>query len=316
MIGKDKKTQFDSNIFGIVDDHDVFIHYDWSSLFYGRTLNSMKTFMHMCEAYDSKKAESDHHASHYRIKGFVLAFQVWAYEILSTSSKFISTKVSKVAILRILRWTCSRVPSYKSLSKKVFQPKKTIVVSRLVPSTKELRYKEDRLKGLNMVPVVRERRIEGVQHSVNTRESFEGHEEHEPHVESFVNVQHIEPEPCMPAQTNQTEPEPCKQKKSIRHRHSKSYKILREEIKEVRKDLANLTTMVRQMGDTFIVQHHLMGQQLNEIKMMVHHLCEDSNNTRTHYDEGPHDDNNGDGNNNQESHNGDDLPQTDTQDPS
>ncbi|XP_038896477.1 uncharacterized protein LOC120084730 [Benincasa hispida] len=28
MIGKDKKTQFDVNIFGIVDDHEVFVHCD------------------------------------------------------------------------------------------------------------------------------------------------------------------------------------------------------------------------------------------------------------------------------------------------
>ncbi|XP_038894215.1 uncharacterized protein LOC120082892 [Benincasa hispida] len=94
----------------------------------------------------------------------------------------------------------------------------------------------------------------------------------------------------MLVQTNQTESEPHKQQKSSRHHHSKSYKILREEIKEVRKDLVNLTTMVRQMGDTFTVQHHLMGQQLNEIKMMIHHLCE-------------------------EPHNDDDPPQTDAQGP-
>ncbi|XP_038896280.1 uncharacterized protein LOC120084553 [Benincasa hispida] len=69
MIGKDKKTQFVSNIFGIFDDHDVFVHYDWSSLFYGRTLNSMKTIMRgKNEAYDSKKAKGDHYASHYCTK--------------------------------------------------------------------------------------------------------------------------------------------------------------------------------------------------------------------------------------------------------
>ncbi|XP_038876487.1 uncharacterized protein LOC120068920 [Benincasa hispida] len=45
MIGKDKKTHFDVNIFGTVGDHEVFVHYDWSSLFYERTLNSMKTIM-------------------------------------------------------------------------------------------------------------------------------------------------------------------------------------------------------------------------------------------------------------------------------
>ncbi|XP_038894652.1 uncharacterized protein LOC120083141 [Benincasa hispida] len=58
MIGKDKKTQFDVNIFGIADDLEVFVHYNWKN-----------------EAYDSKKAENDHRASYYYIKGFALAFQ-------------------------------------------------------------------------------------------------------------------------------------------------------------------------------------------------------------------------------------------------
>ncbi|XP_038891583.1 uncharacterized protein LOC120080973 [Benincasa hispida] len=57
MIGKDKKTQLDVNIFGIVDDHDVFVHYDWSSLFSRCTLNSMKTIMRgQKEGYDSEKS--------------------------------------------------------------------------------------------------------------------------------------------------------------------------------------------------------------------------------------------------------------------
>ncbi|XP_038904532.1 uncharacterized protein LOC120090911 [Benincasa hispida] len=106
--------------------------------------SSMKTIMYgKKEAYDSKKEKGDHHASHYCIKGFVLAFQGWAYQILSTSSKFIATKISKDEIPRILRWTCSRASSYKSLSNKVFHSKKTIVVSKLVPSTEELRYKDN-----------------------------------------------------------------------------------------------------------------------------------------------------------------------------
>ncbi|XP_038896486.1 uncharacterized protein LOC120084734 [Benincasa hispida] len=34
IIGKDKKTQFDVNIFEIADDLEVFVHYNQSSLFY------------------------------------------------------------------------------------------------------------------------------------------------------------------------------------------------------------------------------------------------------------------------------------------
>ncbi|XP_038874932.1 uncharacterized protein LOC120067442 [Benincasa hispida] len=59
MIGKDKKTQFNVNVFGIVNDLEVFVHYKWPSLFYKRTLNSMKTIMH------GKKEDSNNIRTHH-----------------------------------------------------------------------------------------------------------------------------------------------------------------------------------------------------------------------------------------------------------
>ncbi|XP_038875100.1 uncharacterized protein LOC120067628 [Benincasa hispida] len=75
MIEKDKKTLFDVKTFGIVDDPEVFRHYDWLSVFFKRTLNIMKTNMHgKKEAHETNKAENAHHAAYYCIKGFAVAF--------------------------------------------------------------------------------------------------------------------------------------------------------------------------------------------------------------------------------------------------
>ncbi|KAA0051083.1 Ulp1-like peptidase [Cucumis melo var. makuwa] len=43
MVGKDKKIQFDMNILGRVDDEKIFKSFDWSTFFYTRLLNSLKT---------------------------------------------------------------------------------------------------------------------------------------------------------------------------------------------------------------------------------------------------------------------------------
>ncbi|KAL0546364.1 hypothetical protein IC582_016272 [Cucumis melo] len=45
MVGKDKKTQFDTYILEKVDDKEVFKNFDWSIFFYTRLLNTLKTII-------------------------------------------------------------------------------------------------------------------------------------------------------------------------------------------------------------------------------------------------------------------------------
>ncbi|KAA0066259.1 Ulp1-like peptidase [Cucumis melo var. makuwa] len=53
MVGKDKKTQFDMDILGKVDDEEVFKNFDWSTFFYTRLLNSLKIILQgKKEAYE------------------------------------------------------------------------------------------------------------------------------------------------------------------------------------------------------------------------------------------------------------------------
>ena len=77
MVGKDKKTQFDMDILGRVDDEEAFKSFDWSTFFYTRLLNSLKKSLQgKKEAYELKKTRSSKAVSYYNIKGYVLAFQV------------------------------------------------------------------------------------------------------------------------------------------------------------------------------------------------------------------------------------------------
>ncbi|TYJ98331.1 Ulp1-like peptidase [Cucumis melo var. makuwa] len=76
MVGKDKKTQFDMDILGRVNDEEVFKKFDWSTFFYTLLLNSLKTNLQgKKEAYKLKKTKSSKAVAYCNIKGYVLAFQ-------------------------------------------------------------------------------------------------------------------------------------------------------------------------------------------------------------------------------------------------
>ncbi|KAA0048537.1 Ulp1-like peptidase [Cucumis melo var. makuwa] len=99
------------------------------------------------EAYELKKTKSSKAVAYYNIKGHMLAFQVWAYEVLSTASKHLAIKNSKGSIPRILRWNCTQAPSYKILQKNIFDNKNTVVKPKLELSTQEKAFMESRIRG-------------------------------------------------------------------------------------------------------------------------------------------------------------------------
>ncbi|TYK14857.1 Ulp1-like peptidase [Cucumis melo var. makuwa] len=76
MVGKDKETHFDMDILGRVDDEEAFKSFDWSTFFYTRLLNSLKTSLQgKKEAYELKKTTNFKAVAYYNIKGYVLAFR-------------------------------------------------------------------------------------------------------------------------------------------------------------------------------------------------------------------------------------------------
>ncbi|KAA0038330.1 Ulp1-like peptidase [Cucumis melo var. makuwa] len=86
MVGKDMKTQFNMDILGRVDDEEAFKSFDWSTFFYTRLLNSLKTSLQgKKEAYELKKTRSSKAVSYYNIKGYVLAFQDIEMELYASS---------------------------------------------------------------------------------------------------------------------------------------------------------------------------------------------------------------------------------------
>ncbi|TYK19837.1 Ulp1-like peptidase [Cucumis melo var. makuwa] len=81
MVEKGKKTQFDMDILGRVDDDEVFKNFDWSTFFYTHLLNSLKISLQgKKEAYELKKTKSSKAVAYYNIKGYVLAFQLSTQE--------------------------------------------------------------------------------------------------------------------------------------------------------------------------------------------------------------------------------------------
>ncbi|KAA0050204.1 Ulp1-like peptidase [Cucumis melo var. makuwa] len=76
------------DILGKVDDEEVFNNFDWSTFFYTRLLNSLKTILQRKkEAYELKRAKSSKAVTYYNIKGYVLAFQTVAQAKLKLSTQ-------------------------------------------------------------------------------------------------------------------------------------------------------------------------------------------------------------------------------------
>ncbi|TYK28845.1 Ulp1-like peptidase [Cucumis melo var. makuwa] len=225
------------DILGRVDDEEAFKSFDWSTFFYTRLLNSLKTSLQgKKEAYELKKTRSSKAVSYYNIKGYVLAFQVWAYEVLSTANEHLATRNSKGLIPRILRWNCMQAPSYKMLQKNIFDNKND----------------DESIGAMNNKSL--EQSDSSPQLSPQREQS-----------------QTVADQSKMHPITNKKR---CRSKKSNdkeEQSHSKSYKKLKKEIKEVRKDLSTLTSIVCRMDDTITTQ--LL--ELYEMKQMLERLLQE-----------------------------------------
>ncbi|KAL0545993.1 hypothetical protein IC582_015897 [Cucumis melo] len=272
MVGKDKKTQSDMDILGRVDDEEAFKSFDWSTFFYTRLLNSLKTSLQeKKEAYELKKTRSSKAVSYYNIKGYVLAFQVWAYEVISTANEHLATRNNKGLIPRILRWNCTQAPSYKMLQNNIFDNKNTVVQPKLKMSTQEKAFMESRIGGDDNMQMEDDESIGAMNNkSLEESDSSPQREQLSPQREQSQTV------------ADKSEMHSITKKKHFRSKksndkeeqsHSKSYKKLKKEIKEVRKDLSTLTSIVCRMDDTITKQ----SLELYEMKQMLERLVQNDN---------------------------------------
>ncbi|TYK21983.1 Ulp1-like peptidase [Cucumis melo var. makuwa] len=270
MVGKDKKTQFDMDILGRVDDEEAFKSFDWSTFFYTRLLNSLKTSLQgKKEAYELKKTTSSKAVSYYNIKGYVLAFQVWAYEVLSTANEYLATRNSKGLIPRILRWNCMQAPSYKMLQKNIFDNK--------YMSTQEKAFMESRIRGDYNMQMEDDESI-GAMNNKSLEQSDSSLQLPPKREQSQTVADQSEMHPI-------TKKKHCRSKKSNdkeEQSHSKSYKKLKKEIKEVRKDLSTLTSIVCRMDDTITKQSLELYEMKQMLERLVQNQIENQGNDHTH----------------------------------
>ncbi|TYJ96970.1 Ulp1-like peptidase [Cucumis melo var. makuwa] len=225
------------------------------------------------KAYELKKTTSSKAVAYYNIKGYVLAFQVWAYEVLSTASEHLATKNSKGLIPRILRWNYTQAPSNKILQKNIFDNKNTVVKPKLKLSTQEKAFMESRIRGDDNIQMEDDESIRDTpDHAINNKslEQSDSSPQLSPQREQSQTV------------ADQSEMHPITNKKRCRSKksndkeqqsHSKSYKKLKKEIKEVRKDLSTLTSIARRMDDTIRKQ----SLELSEMKQMLERLVQNQN---------------------------------------
>ncbi|KAL4037211.1 hypothetical protein IC575_000799 [Cucumis melo] len=253
MVGKDKKTQFDMDILGRVDDEEAFKSFDWSTFFYTCLLNSLKTILQgKKEAYELKKTRSSKVVSYYNIKGYVLSFQVWAYEVLSTANEHLATRNSKRLIPRILRWNCTQAPSYKMLQKNIFDNKNAFMESRIRGDDNMQMEDDESIGAMN-------------NKSLEQSDSSPQREQLSPK-ENKVKVVGVQMHPITKKKHFRSKKSNDKEEQS----HSKSYNKLKKEIKEVRKDLSTLTSIVCRMDDTITKQ----SLELYEMKQMLERLVQ------------------------------------------
>ncbi|KAL0534119.1 hypothetical protein IC582_028400 [Cucumis melo] len=298
MVGKDKKTQFDMDILGRVDDEEAFKSFDWSTFFYTRLLNSLKTSLQgKKEAYELKKTTSSKASVILQHQGLRACFSgdfylfVWAYEVPSTANEHLATRNSKGLIPRILRWTCTQAPSYKMLQKNIFDNKnvsktcqrsfntitrsfntitlQTVVQPKLKMSIQEKAFMESRIRGDDNMQMEDDESI-GAMNNKSLEQS-----------DSSPQIEQVSPQrEQSQIVADESEMHPITKKKHFRSKKSndkeeqslsKSYKKLKKEIKEVRKDLSTLTSIVCRMDNTITKQ----SLELYEMKQMLERLVQE-----------------------------------------
>ncbi|TYK26513.1 Ulp1-like peptidase [Cucumis melo var. makuwa] len=314
MVWKDKKTQFNMNILGRVDDEEAFKSFHWSTFFYTRLLNSLKTSLQgKKEAYELKKTTNSKAGAYYNIKDYVLVFQVWAYEVLSTASEHLTTRNSKGLIPSILRWNCTQAPSYKMLQKNIFDNKnvsktcqrssntitlQTVLKAKLKLSTQEKAFMESRIQWGDNMQMEKDESIRDFNNNdTNTLD----------HVMNNKSLEQSDSSPQLSLQrkqsqtvADQSEMHPITNKKRCRSKkfndkeqqsHSKSYKKLNNEIKEIRKDLSILTSIVCRMDDTIRKQLLELSEKKQMLKRLVQNQNENQGNDHTHQNDNDDDQN-------------------------
>ncbi|KAA0035385.1 Ulp1-like peptidase [Cucumis melo var. makuwa] len=225
MVEKDKRTQFDMDILGKVDDEEVFKNFDWSTFFFTRLLNSLKIILQgKKEAYKLKRAKGSKVVAYYNIKGYILAFQ-------------------------------------------------TVVQAKLKLSTQEKAFMESRIRGDDNMKMEDDESMSDIDNSNNTtsNDTTNNQSLDNNNLQSTSSPQLSPRKKKRQTVADESEMHSMTMKKSRRSNdkeqqsHSKSYKTLKKNIKEVHKDVSALTSIVCRMDDTIRKQ----SLKLSEMKQIL-----------------------------------------------
>ncbi|KAA0037253.1 Ulp1-like peptidase [Cucumis melo var. makuwa] len=200
------------DVLGKADDEEVFKNFDWSTFFYTHLLNSLKTI---------KQGKKE------------------AYELKRAKS--------------------SKVVAYYNIKGYVlaFQ---TVVHAKLKLSTQEKAFMESRIRGDDNMEIEDDESMPDINNSDNTTldDTTNNQSLNNNNLQSTSSPQLSLRRKKKQTMVDGSEMHPMTKKKSSRYNdkeqqsHSKSYKRLKKDIKEVHKDVFTLTSIVCRMDDTII----------------------------------------------------------------
>ncbi|XP_038874922.1 uncharacterized protein LOC120067433 [Benincasa hispida] len=150
MMGKNKqKNAVDLKCFKDVQTLDYYNSLDWGTIIWERTLDALKTVLNdKSSLYKTRVKGNKNYVVKYSLRGFPQAFQVWTYEILASSiAGNIAKRRSKVALPRILRWSCSHSLSFKELKREIFESNNIKVKEGNVMSDAEREFRDTPVDG-------------------------------------------------------------------------------------------------------------------------------------------------------------------------
>ncbi|XP_022154561.1 uncharacterized protein LOC111021802 [Momordica charantia] len=113
LLGRERMVKFDHTLLGIVDDWEVCCNYNWASLSFEKTINSLQRGP-LKMSKDGKLRKS------YSLYGFPWVFQVWAYDTISSLSMRVANKVLYDTVPHIFKWRYDHSTAWHVLDRDIF----------------------------------------------------------------------------------------------------------------------------------------------------------------------------------------------------
>ncbi|XP_031741885.1 uncharacterized protein LOC105435430 isoform X2 [Cucumis sativus] len=144
MMGKDRtKSIINKSLLDDVEDLKYYNSLDWGHILWEKTLRGLQNALkNKVDMYKKKVKLNKNYNVKYSLPGFPHAFQVWAYEIISSIAGKAVTRLNNEAVPRILRWSCSYSLPSKLLQRDVFNSMRIVISPTLIMSDAEKQFRD------------------------------------------------------------------------------------------------------------------------------------------------------------------------------